>query len=258
MDAITLGPLVMPMDRLVALLAAHFLRRREPLLSDWVTWSLVAAIVGARLAHVVTFPAPFLEAPWTILFIWQDGFAWWGALLGAALVSAWYLWRHGMAPRWMAATMLPGLVVGVAGVVAVLVLAPDTARLDRVVLEDLEGSAVELAASAGEEGSGVFLWATWCGVCHRMMPDVIRAARQSEQRQWFLVSVGEDAETVTAYMDGLEQSLPDNVTVLLDGDSRLLHRWQAHGVPTTLLFDAEGRQQDRFMGQRSLSRLLAR
>jgi len=264
MESLSIGPLVLPLDRLVLLLAAialllgaHFLEKREPRLSHWATAMLLAAIGGGRAAYVLLNPGQFLPEPWTALYFWQDGYLFSGALIGMALVFALYCYR-GMSWRWGFTALTPALVVGLTGFAITQHLKPDGRMLDQApTVYELSGEATTLAEVAAEQETGVFLWATWCGVCRQMLPDVAEAARQSPDSRWILLNVGEQPTAVTDYIGGRDQEWPDNLEVLLDPKQEVLRSWQAHGVPTTLLFDEQGEQTDRFMGRRSLSRLLS-
>ncbi len=265
MDAVSLGPLVLPLDRLLVLLiigslmlAARLLQGRAPLLQDWVTWSLIAAIIGGRLVHAALNATHYLDAPWEVLYLWRDGYSLFGAGLAVLAVTLWFWLRHGLVLRWLAAAATPAALLALAGLVIIQLTAPQGVTLEGEALQGLDSEPVWLEELQGEEKTGVFLWATWCGVCRQMMPDVIEAARREPDSRWLLVNVGESPDTVRDYMKKHQQQgpLPDNLALLLDPRSRLLTEWQAYGVPTTVLFDADGQQQDRFMGQRALSRLL--
>ena len=264
MDSIALGPLVLPLDRLVLLLtaiallvAAQCLQRRAPEINAWVTGVFLAAVLGGRLGHVVQYPGLYAEAPWQVLYIWQDGYTLWGALLAIALLSLYFVWRRGLAVRWLMAATAPAAVVALGGLLVVHQLQSEPLRLaETETVFTPQGEATSLMAEADGRPSGVFLWATWCGVCRQMMPDVINAARQTEDSQWLLVNVGETPDQVRAYLDEHRDDWPDNVSVVLDPNQQVMRDWGAHGVPTTVIFDARGTQLDRFMGRRSVSRLL--
>lgn len=53
---------------------------------DWLTWAVLAIILGGRLGYVFFYNAPyFLENPLEIFAIWQGGMSFHGGLLGAIL-----------------------------------------------------------------------------------------------------------------------------------------------------------------------------
>jgi phosphatidylglycerol:prolipoprotein diacylglycerol transferase len=55
---------------------------------------LFLGIAGARLLHALVFYEQFTKRPLSFLYVWEGGFAWYGALLAALLWLAWYLPRH--------------------------------------------------------------------------------------------------------------------------------------------------------------------
>lgn len=57
----------------------------EEKLLDFSVVILVAALLGARLYYILLNLGVFLEAPMKILYIWQGGFAFHGALIGAVV-----------------------------------------------------------------------------------------------------------------------------------------------------------------------------
>src|SRR5690606_40352291 len=68
-------------------------------LFDIVFVAIIAGILGARLWHVLTSPAPFFGPggdPLAVLYIWQGGLAIYGAVAGGA-VAAWLMAQIGRA-----------------------------------------------------------------------------------------------------------------------------------------------------------------
>jgi phosphatidylglycerol:prolipoprotein diacylglycerol transferase len=64
------------------------------------SWIFVAAMIGARLFHVVVYePGYYLEHPWKALDPREPGYAITGGFLGAAAVFAWYV--HKKALSWI-------------------------------------------------------------------------------------------------------------------------------------------------------------
>lgn len=79
--------------------------------ADVATVAVPAGIVGARIYHVVTSPAAYLERPVEALFIWQGGLGIWGAVIGGALGAYVVCRRRGLAFRAFGDTVAPGIVV---------------------------------------------------------------------------------------------------------------------------------------------------
>ncbi len=54
------------------------------LMSDLVFWTMIAGLVGARLASVFSNPSEYLREPSQILAFWRGGLVYYGGLAGAA------------------------------------------------------------------------------------------------------------------------------------------------------------------------------
>jgi prolipoprotein diacylglyceryl transferase len=63
---------------------------------DIAVWAVPAGIIGARIYHVITSPAPYFGAdgdPIRALYIWEGGLGIWGAVAGGA-IGAWIACRR--------------------------------------------------------------------------------------------------------------------------------------------------------------------
>jgi prolipoprotein diacylglyceryl transferase len=69
---------------------------RKGTVADIATWAVPAGIVGARLYHVVTTPAEYLEDPVRALYIWEGGLGIPGGIAGGTLVALWVARRRGI------------------------------------------------------------------------------------------------------------------------------------------------------------------
>ncbi len=68
---------------------------------DLAFYVIVAAIVGSRILHIaVSERERFLSNPLIIFRIWEGGLVFYGGLIGALLVSVWYMRRHKL-PLWI-------------------------------------------------------------------------------------------------------------------------------------------------------------
>lgn len=86
--------------------------REDDLIFDVATWIMIGAVVGARLLYVIVEPADYLAQPWRVLFVWEGGLVYYGGLIGASLLTYWYL-KKIKAPLWSVADCLaPGLALG--------------------------------------------------------------------------------------------------------------------------------------------------
>ena len=71
---------------MVALRRGRTLGLSRDLLVNAATWSLLAALIGARLGHVLFYePRYFWEHPWEIVSVWNGGMSVMAALIATAL-----------------------------------------------------------------------------------------------------------------------------------------------------------------------------
>lgn len=80
---------------------------------DLAFYVIVAAIIGSRILHVLVSERDrFLENPLMILRIWEGGLVFYGGLIGAILVSVWYMRRHHL-PFWIISDIFaPAIAIG--------------------------------------------------------------------------------------------------------------------------------------------------
>ncbi len=262
MGALTLGPLVLSLDRayaglgfLVLLLGAELWARRErSTVSAWAWRAAIAAFVGARVGFVVTYAADFASAPLSAFAFWQGGFAPWWGIAAAAVVTLFDAVRRPAlrraAPTLGAAALLAWWLPA-----ALLTPAADagtTVTVPPLVLEDLAGAPVALF----EPGSPaiVNVWATWCPPCRRELPLLTATAAEAPDVRILLVNQREDADTVRAY---LEQAGLPPAGMLLDRRGEVGEALRVAGLPTTLAFDGAGRLVDVHVGEISPAALRA-
>jgi thiol-disulfide isomerase/thioredoxin len=259
MDAIALGPVLISLPRLYALAAALLLLAASAWLLGmprrahmrWFNGLVLAWLVGARLGHLgMNWPA-YADAPLDILKVWQPGFHGLWGLLGALIWTGWVLRDHLL-------RMIGGmaLLVGASSLWLVLVtLEPlgggmPVGELPDLTLEDLDGEPVALRSLTGERVV-VNLWATWCPPCLREMP-LLAEADARDDVTVVVANQGESLLEASRYLD--EQDLTFR-HALLDPQQRLMALLESPGLPTTMLFDAEGRAVERHVGELSRAQL---
>ena len=90
------------------------------------------------------------------------------------------------------------------------------------------------------------LWATWCAPCVKELPTLDRLARGNQRLQVLAVSQDSGPQpSVDAFLGKLE--VP-NLGAYHDPQMALSAELGAEVLPTTLLFDAEGREVWRYVG----------
>lgn len=136
--------------------------------------------------------------------------------------------------------------------------APVTGRLDRshagspapaIRFEDPNGQPTSLAAYRGRPVL-LNLWATWCGPCIVEMPSLNQLAeREGDALEVVTLSqdIGPGARAlVTQFFARVE--LP-HLEAHLDSQMEFMRAVRADTLPTTILYDAEGREVWRMTGK---------
>jgi phosphatidylglycerol---prolipoprotein diacylglyceryl transferase len=119
-----IGPLALPVYPLslllavwAALAAGAWAARRQGLDGDHVynagTYSLVAAAIVARLAHVTAFWSAYRGKPLEIVGLNTRAFIWWPGLVAALVVTGWYCHRHRLPWAKMADAGALGALIGI-------------------------------------------------------------------------------------------------------------------------------------------------
>lgn len=256
MLSISLGPVALPLAPVLVLLAVWGASWLATHLASNVTGKdgatagnavISAAILGllaARLAHLALNAELYASIPWSAFDVRDGG---WHAPSGLVTGTAWLLWRGLRTPalrRPLAAGVLAGSSLWIG---ASLVTGVDNApELPALALTELNsGTPVDLRQAARGRPVVVNLWASWCGPCRQEMPTLAAAQRREAAVGFLFVNQGESSSAVNAYLDDQGLHLRE---VLLDAGSRLGPAVGSRGLPTTLFYDAQGRQVDAHFG----------
>ena len=79
--------------------------------TDVATIAVPFGVVGARIYHVITSPAPYLDDPVRALFVWQGGLGIPGGIAGGFLAAYVLCRRRGVSRTAFADAVAPGVVV---------------------------------------------------------------------------------------------------------------------------------------------------
>ncbi|HYJ29201.1 MAG TPA: TlpA disulfide reductase family protein [Allosphingosinicella sp.] len=130
-----------------------------------------------------------------------------------------------------------------------------TGRLDRshagtavpaAPFEDGEGRSTTLAEFRGRPLL-LNLWATWCAPCVVEMPSLDRLAGREDGRVQ-VVAISQDLDGREAVDRFFARTGLANLEPFLDGDMALMTALRIGTLPTTILYDAEGREVWRMTG----------
>ncbi len=257
MLSIQLGPLAFPLAPLVliaaALLALWLARRIADAQEAAATesalwWSLGAALLGARVAHVLLRWDAYAAQPGAIFDIRDGGWSWPAGLLAGALVLAVLALRRPGLRRALLAAGLVGVALWGSGQFALQHWGRDTRAqaLRSLEFRSLAGDAARsLPAVAEGRPMVVNLWASWCGPCRAELPLLAQAQQAHSAVRFVYVNQGESPETIRAFLAAQSLQLSP---VLLDESSALGPAIGSRGLPTTLFLNAQGELVNAHMG----------
>lgn len=248
MNGISVGPVVFDSQRFAAVVAiiafllvieinARWRRwRTGARIGDetgWGTLALLAWILGARVGFVLAHWSTYAAHPLDTLKLWQGGFAPLGGwVAGAAVLLVAILRRRKTV---IGPLIAAAMVAYLAHQVISLPPRSVVATLPAMQLTSLDGKAVEVAG----RGKPVVLnlWATWCPPCRREMPMMVDMAARLDDVDFIFANQGEPADRVQAFLTA--EGLP-STGMAQDPEQKLMSRLLAVGLPSTLVFDAQG------------------
>jgi thiol-disulfide isomerase/thioredoxin len=109
-----------------------------------------------------------------------------------------------------------------------------------VVLEDLDGNAVDLAQWVGTRPVLVEFWATWCPLCAALEPRLREAqTRYGADLEILIVAVGVNQSPRSVRRHLTRHELPGRV--LWDGQGRAVRAFQTPSTSYVVALDASGR-----------------
>ncbi|WP_397608126.1 redoxin family protein [Silanimonas sp.] len=214
----------------------------------------LVGLVVARIAFIVAWWPLYAADPWAMLRPGDGGYLPIAGVIAALAFAGWRAWRTPDLRR----PLLAGLVAAALAYGALTAgLQQWQARaigLSDAVLTGLDGRSTRLVALKGQP-IVVNLWATWCPPCRREMPALAAAQAWYDDVHVVFANQGEDAGTITRYLESQNLALD---LVLVDRLSQLSQDAGARGLPTTLFFDAQGRLIDVHVGELTRAGIAAR
>lgn len=117
-----------------------------------------------------------------------------------------------------------------------------------IQLKTLDGKSFTLA---DHKGKVVILdfWASWCGPCLQVMPQIDKVAHEFADQgvELFSINLEESPQKIKAAQERLKLSM----NVLLDRDGRIAERYGATSIPQTVIIKRDGTVARLFVGASS-------
>jgi thiol-disulfide isomerase/thioredoxin len=267
MLSVSIGPLALPVAPLIGMLsvwvatsvAGRLAAKADRANAESTLWGAIfLGLLAARAIYVWQYQSAYIATPWALLDLRDGG---WFAPAGLVVGGLWLLWRARQRPaarRSVGLAVLAGAALWSAAMGAVF-WADRTdvqAGVPEVVLTDsVTGQARSLVAVLAGKPAVVNLWASWCAPCRAEMPDLAAAQQRNPDVQFVFVNQGESTQVIKTY---LQRSRLDLQHVWIDTGRTLGPVVGSKGLPTTLFFDAKGRQVDAHFGVINPAALQAR
>ncbi len=121
------------------------------------------------------------------------------------------------------------------------------AKVPAASFTDAAGKPVSLASFRGRPLL-VNLWATWCAPCIAEMPSIDRLAA-SEKGRLAVIAVSQDGNGLAAVQPFFAKAGIATLKPYLDPQNALMMAMKAEILPTTILYDANGHERWRHVGQ---------
>ena len=128
-----------------------------------------------------------------------------------------------------------------------LVLIKNPKKYENVIFNDINQKNVDLDDFKGKLILLNF-WATWCAPCKEEMPslDNLQSNSNFSNLEIFPINIGqEDASKSEFFFKSLNIQ---NLDIYLDASITLAKKFALRGVPTTILFNKQGKEFARIMG----------
>ena len=123
-----------------------------------------------------------------------------------------------------------------------IIVAPSYVSLS---LDAAIGGSTTLGALMDGRPTLLVVWATWCQPCRKELPEIQQFARANPGIKVVTVNLGDDRESVTAFLDELNVDL----ATVIDTEGRLTSATKVASVPSLAMLAATGEVLSRHTGE---------
>ncbi len=116
-----------------------------------------------------------------------------------------------------------------------------------VRFQDFDGNPLSMAEYQGKL-TVVNFWATWCAPCRKEMPHLAELQTEFGGETFDVVTIATGRNNPAAMVRFFDQIGVENLPLHRDPKGKLAQSLGVTGLPTTVVFDAEGRELARMVG----------
>jgi len=208
MLSISVGPLSLPLDRLLLLLSfaiAIFVgnivgRKNNQSADGKIATLFIVSMLVARLVFVIQY-WPEYRGDWVAMIDIRDaGFNVWAGAVTALVLTIVACFRYKKLRKSLLAGLGAGAFFWILTTTTLWLIKDTSQKLPTVVVNQLNGEAVPLNDIESGKPRVINLWATWCPPCRREMP-VLQQAQQNNPNVGFVfVNQGEHEAVIEQYL----------------------------------------------------------
>ena len=118
---------------------------------------------------------------------------------------------------------------------------------ENVTFKDISGKNIDLK-NFKDNLIILNFWATWCAPCREEMPslDLLQSNKKLSNLKIFPINIGQ--EDINKSKDFFKELKIKNLDIYFDPTVNLAKKFSLRGLPTTILFNKEGKEFARIIG----------
>jgi len=132
-------------------------------------------------------------------------------------------------------------------------------RMEKFVVLDARSKPTEFPLQK-RDGTNIFFsdwrgkitlvnfWATWCSPCVRELPSLMRLSQKLDTENFAVVALSQDSSGWRKIIPFIQEHNLNSLPVYLTSINASLPLLKVRALPTTILFDREGREIGRLIG----------
>ena len=121
------------------------------------------------------------------------------------------------------------------------------------VVTDINGKQIDLYCLRDKKVVVLNFWATWCSPCIRELPSLSQLAESYKEDIFILAVSTENQNTVKNFLERSFKGLSPELKIAVVNEEEKLQRFPKDKIPTTYIFNKEGRLKIKQLGEKNWS-----